>query len=141
MKTCKNVMTNDPVCCVPEETVDKAAQLMKLEDIGSVPVVESFDSYKLVGIVTDRDLAVEVVAADRDPADTRIGEVMKQEVITCKESDDIQKALDAMAKHQVRRIPIVTRDNRVVGIIAQGDVATRLHEPERTGEIVAKISK
>jgi len=138
---CKDVMTSSPVCCVPEETVDLAARLMKAEDVGSIPIVEDPESRKLIGIVTDRDLAVEIVGAGRDPKNTRISEVMRRALFTCQEEDRIEEALDTMAKHQVRRIPVVDQQGCIVGIIAQGDLATRLDEPEKTGEVVASISR
>ena len=141
MKICKDVMTTEPVCCFPNESVEIAAQLMKLEDVGCIPVVDNEENYKLVGILTDRDLAMEIVAAGRDASRVKVEEIMKNEPFACKDSDQLDKAIDGMANHQVRRIPIVDDDNRVVGIIAQGDVATRLHDPETTGQIVEKISQ
>ncbi len=138
---CKDVMTTDPVCCVPEETVNLAARLMKAEDVGSIPIVEDPESRKLIGIVTDRDLAVEVVAEGRDSKNTRIGEVMKRALFTCRDTDRVEEALDSMALHQVRRIPVVDQQGCIIGIIAQGDLATRLDEPEKTGEVVALISR
>jgi len=141
MKSCKEVMTSNPVCCLPDETVNEVAQLMKSKNVGSIPVIENRESRELIGILTDRDLALKVIAADRDPAKTKIREVMKHNPVTCVESDDIQKALDVMAIHQVRRIPVTDENRRIVGIIAQGDVATRLDHPEKTGELVAKISE
>lgn len=141
MTTCKEVMTCDPVCCLPGDTTDKVAQLMKLGDIGAVPVIQDAESRQVVGIITDRDLALQVVAEDRDPANTTVQEIMKKDLLTCREEDDIEKALEVMANFQVRRIPVVTRDHRILGIIAQGDVATRLHEPKKTGQVVEQISK
>jgi CBS domain-containing protein len=140
-RTCKEVMTTDPVCCTSDDTVQKAAQLMKSEDIGAIPVIDNFDNYKLVGIVTDRDLAVRVVAEDRDAGTTMIREVMKEDPYCCKNDDNVQDVIDTMSKHQVRRIPVVDRDRRVIGIIAQADIATRLKDLETTGEVVAEISK
>lgn len=142
MKTCKEVMTSDPVCCLPDETVKEVAQLMKTKNVGSIPVIENRENKKLIGILTDRDLALNVIAVRRDPVKTKIKEVMKlNHPFTCLESDDVQKALDIMASHQVRRIPVIDQNGSIVGIIAQGDVATRLNEAEKTGEMVAKISK
>lgn len=138
---CKDVMTNDPVCCVPEETVVLVARLMKAEDVGSIPIVEDPESRKLIGIVTDRDLAVEVVAEGRDPNNTRIGEVMNRALFTCRDTDRVEQVLDSMALHQVRRIPVVDQQGCIIGIIAQGDLATRLDQPEKTGEVVALISR
>ena len=141
MKTCNEVMTSNPVCCVPNDSVAKAAGLMKSEDIGSIPVIEDEQTKRLVGIVTDRDLALKVVAEGRDPKTTKVEAMMTHNVVTCRADDDLQKALDAMATHQLRRIPVVDNDNKIVGIIAQADVATRANQPEKTAEMVMEISQ
>ena len=141
MKKCYEVMTKDPVCCLPNDSVAKTAALMKSEDIGSIPVIENEQTQKLVGIVTDRDLALKVVAEGRDPKTTKVETVMTHNVVTCRAEDDLQKALDAMAGHQLRRIPIVDNDNKILGIIAQADVATRANQPEKTAEMVMEISQ
>lgn len=141
MKKCNEIMTKDPVCCLPSDSVVKAADLMKIENIGSIPVIENEQSQKLVGIVTDRDLALKIVAVALDAKSTNVETVMTSKVVTCFASDDLQKALDAMAEHQLRRIPVVDDHNRIVGIIAQADVATRADQPEKTGEMVKEISQ
>ena len=141
MKKCYEVMTKDPVCCLPTDSVSKAAQLMKDENIGSIPVIENEQSQMLVGIVTDRDLALTIVSEGRDAASTPVEAVMTRELVTCLDDDDLQKALGAMAENQLRRIPVVDNDHKIVGIIAQADVATRVDEPETTGEIVKEISQ
>jgi CBS domain-containing protein len=141
MKKCNEVMTKNPVCCLPTDSVAKAAELMKSGDIGSIPVIENEQTQKLVGIVTDRDLALTIVAAGRDAKSTKVEAVMTHKVVTCLADDDLQKALDAMAEHQLRRIPVVDNDNKIVGIIAQADVATRVDQPEKTAEMVKEISQ
>jgi CBS domain-containing protein len=141
MKKCYEVMTKDLACCLPGDLVTKAAQLMKTQDVGSVPVIETDQSKKLVGIVTDRDLALAIVAEGRDPKSTKVEDVMTHNVVTCRDEDDVQKALDAMAEYQLRRIPVVDKSDKVVGIIAQADVATRINKPEKTAEIVKEISQ
>ena len=141
MKKCSDVMTQDPVCCLPTDTVSKAAQLMKDEDVGSIPVVEDEETMKLIGIVTDRDLALQVVAPERDASSTQVEDVMTYEVITCRASDDVQKAVDAMAQHQLRRMPVIDSDHRIVGIISQADVATRVEKSEEIAEMVTEISQ
>jgi CBS domain-containing protein len=133
-------MTHDPVFCLASDTVDRAAQLMRQEDVGSLPVIESHQNKKLLGIITDRDIALKVVAEKRD-ANMRAQEVMTRNPVTCHADNDLQVALDAMARHQVRRIPVVDEKNQIVGIIAQGDVATRVREPERTAKLLKEISK
>lgn len=141
MATCSDVMTKNPVSALPTDTVVNVAQLMKERDIGPVPIVEDKVTKKLLGIVTDRDLAMKVVADGRDPNTTLVRDVMTTEVITCREDDDIDSTLAAMSKHQLRRIPVVDDNEQLVGIIAQADVATRMDEPEKTGEVVKEISQ
>ncbi|HET9913991.1 MAG TPA: CBS domain-containing protein [Anaerolineales bacterium] len=141
MKKCNEIMTKNPVCCLPNDSVAKAAELMKSENIGSIPVVENGQTQKLVGIVTDRDLALKIIAEARDAKSTKVETVMTNKVVTCRADDDLQKALDVMAEHQLRRIPVVDHDNRIVGIIAQADVATRAGQPEKTAEMVKEISQ
>jgi CBS-domain-containing membrane protein len=134
-------MTENLVFCTPEDTVSKVAQLMKREDIGPVLIVDNERSKKLVGIVTDRDLALKVVGEGRDPKTTRVEEVMSRKLVTCHADDDIENALKAMAQYQLRRIPVVDANMSLVGIISQADVATRVDEPEKTAEVVREISQ
>jgi len=141
MKTCADVMTKNPICCQPMDTVAKAAMLMKRENVGSLPVIEIQQLSVLTGIVTDRDLVLRVVSEGMDPNRTTVESVMTRPVVTCRPEDDFQKAVDAMSKHQVRRIPIVDENSRILGIIAQADVATRGNEPEKTGVLVKDISE
>jgi CBS domain-containing protein len=141
MKHCNEVMTKNPVCCRPDDMVAKVAQLMQSENIGSIPVIENEQTQKLVGIVTDRDLALKIVAKGHDAKSTKVEAVMTRQIVTCQAGDDLQKALDAMAEHQLRRIPIVDNDNKIVGIIAQADVATRVNQPEKTAAMVKEISQ
>ena len=141
MKKCSDVMTKNPVYALPDDTVEKVAQLMKKEDIGPVPVVDNDRNKTLVGIVTDRDLALEVVAEGRNPQTTKVEEVMTRKLITCNANDNVESALKAMAQYQLRRIPVVENGNKLVGIISQADVATRVDEPEKTAEVVKEISE
>ena len=141
MKKCSDVMTQDPACCLPTDTVSKAAQLMKDENVGSIPVIENEQTMKLIGIVTDRDLALQVVAPERDVRSTHVEDVMTYEVVTCRAGDDVQKAVDSMAQHQLRRMPVIDADHRIVGIISQADVATRVEKSKEVAEMVKEISQ
>jgi len=141
MKKCKEVMTKDPICCLPNSTVSEAAELMQKEHIGSIPVIENQQSRKLVGIVTDRDLALKIVADGLDAKSTKVEVVMTHKVITRRLNNDLQKALDSMAKYQLRRIPIVDKDNKILGIITQADVATRVSHPRKTAAMVKEVSQ
>lgn len=138
---CGDVMTKDPACCVPTDSAARVAKVMKTQDVGSIPVCESRNSRKLVGIITDRDLALHVVAEGRDANSTNVQDVMTREPFTCHPDEDLQSALNAMQRYQVRRIPIVDRSGQLVGIIAQADMATRGAERGKTAEMIEEISK
>lgn len=141
MKKCNEVMTKNPVCCLPNETAVKAAGLMKSNNIGSIPVIENEQTKKLVGIVTDRDLALKIVAEGLDAKTVKVESVMTLKMVTCLAEDDFEKALDAMSENQLRRIPIVDGDNKILGIISQADVAIQSDHPKRTAAMVKEISQ
>jgi CBS domain-containing protein len=126
---------------MPNDLVSKAAELMKTENVGSIPVIENEQTKKLVGIVTDRDLTLKILAEGLDANSTKVEAVMTRKVITCLAEDDVQKALDAMSRHQLRRIPIVNNNNKILGMISQADVAMRYDHPKRTGAMVKGISR
>lgn len=137
-----DIMTKDLVYSLPSDTVSDVAKLMKDEDIGPVLIVDdSHDGKRLVGIVTDRDLALKVVGEGRDPNSTRVEDVMTGSLVTCRADDDVENAVRAMAQNQLRRIPVVDDNGQLVGIISQADVATRLNEPQSTAEVVKEISR
>lgn len=135
---CREVMTENPAVCLRSDSVVTSAILMKAQDVGPIPVVDG--ACKLIGIVTDRDLALKVVAENRDPRLTRVEEVMTQDPVTVSPEDGLDRAIDAMARFHVRRIPVVDHEHRLVGIIAQADIA-RSESPEKTGWVVAGISE
>lgn len=141
MKSCNDVMTKEPTCCLPGDTITRAAEIMKNEDVGSVPVVEDEATRKLVGIITDRDIVLKVIAEERDRSAATVGEVMSTNLVTCRPDDHLQTAMDRMAQYQVRRIPIVDGKDRIVGIISQADVATRVDAPQRTAEVLESVSQ
>ena len=141
MSKCSEVMTAKPVCCEPGDSVSHAADMMRLHDVGSLPVVDSRDSGRLVGIVTDRDLVTKVVARNRPVEGATVRDAMTVSPATCREDDDVERAVSLMAERQVRRMPVVDADGRLTGIIAQADVATRVHRERTTGELVEAISE
>ncbi len=138
---CSEVMTKDPVFCLPVDNVLKASQLLKTHGIGSVPVVESEENKLVVGMLTDRDIVLKVVSEGRDPQTALVKDMMSAQVITCEVNDDMQVALNLMAKHQLRRLPVVDAEDKLVGIIAQADLATRMDQPVQTAETIKEISK
>jgi CBS domain-containing protein len=133
-------MTSNPKCCEPNDTVTRAAQTMRDQNVGPIPVVNNYNEKRLVGIVTDRDLAIHVVAAGRDPNSTRVDEVMTRRPVTCHADDDAHAAMEAMSRHQIRRIPVVDESGRIVGIVAQADLAMQVDE-DQIGGVVEDISR
>ena len=138
----RDVMTKDPACITPAATAREAAQLMQRENVGIVPVIEEKNGdRRLVGVVTDRDIAIRVVAEGRDPG-TRVSEVMsKDRIETCAPDDDVHDAMDAMATEQVRRIPIVDERGTLVGILAQADIVRKARDGGRAESTVEQISQ
>ena len=120
------VMTGNPVCCIPSDTAQTAAIIMRDEDIGIVPIVEAKGSRKLVGVVTDRDLCVAVIAEQQiDPTSLAVERCMTGKLVVCGEDDDLEKVLDLMQENQVRRVPVVNRQNEIEGIVSLSDVVNR----------------
>ncbi|MDM7916507.1 MAG: CBS domain-containing protein [Candidatus Eisenbacteria bacterium] len=138
--TCRDLMTENPVYCTKSDIVVQPARLMRDEQVGPIPVVEDPSSRRLIGIVTDRDLALKVVAEGRDPNSTRVEAVMTRDPITCHPDDDVKEAMSAMEDHQLRRIPIVEDGDRLVGIIAQADIARKKGKGD-TAEVVKSVSE
>jgi CBS domain-containing protein len=136
-KTVSEAMSSNPCSIDATKSVTYAAKMMRDEDVGVAPIVEG---QKLVGVLTDRDVAIRVVAEGRDPQSTTVTEVASKEVVTVDPQQDLDEALRLMAKHQVRRLPVVEEDGRLVGVLAQADVA-REGDDTRTGQVVEEISQ
>jgi len=141
MPKCSDVMTREPVCCEPEISITEIASVMKREDVGSIPVVESLGDKKLIGIVTDRDLVLKVLAGGMAVEGSTVRDAMTANPASCCETDDVSRAVGLMSERQVRRMPIVDDTGRLTGIIAQADVATRVENDKKTGELVEAISE
>jgi len=136
----REIMTPDPVCCTSEDSAQKVANILCEQNIGSVPVVMDKQSRKLLGIITDRDLCCQIVAAGLDPKTTKIGKFISLNPVTCRDGENIDNCERLMQEHQVRRIPIVDAEMRCIGILAQADLALR-EKPEKVSKTVAEISK
>lgn len=134
----QDVMTRDPRCVTPETSAREAAQVMKDEDVGIVPVVEG---ERLVGVVTDRDLALRVVADGRDSSATVRDVMSSGRIATCRPDEDLDRVMETMAKEQVRRIPIVDERGSLVGIVAQADVVLKAKDDRKAEKTVEQISE
>jgi CBS domain-containing protein len=136
-KHVRDAMTSNPRSIESSTTVTEAARLMKAEDVGSLPIV---DGDQLVGMVTDRDAVIRVVAEGKDPQSTTVGEIASRDLVTVDPEQDLDEAMRLMAQHQVRRLPVAEEDGRLVGILAQADVA-REGKDAQTGQVVQEISE
>ena len=138
-RSIRELMTTNPTTVEPSAPVVDAARVMKQQDVGPVPVVENGD--RLAGIVTDRDIVLRVVAEGGDPQSMTVGEIMSRDLATVDPDQPLDEALRLMARHQVRRLPVCEEDGRLVGIVAQADIATELGDDRVTGQVVEEISK
>jgi CBS domain-containing protein len=130
-------MTSNPSSVEANSPIAEAARIMKQEDVGVVPVT---DNGGLLGVVTDRDIAIRVVAEGKDPQSTPVREVASTGLVTVDPEQDLDEALRLMAQHKVRRLPVVEEDGRLVGVLAQADVA-REGDDKQTGQVVQEISE
>ena len=131
----RNAMTEDPRTIGASASVVEAAGLMREAHVGSLPIT---DDEQLVGMITDRDITTRVVAEAADPKVTPVGDVYSRDLISVAPDKDLEEALQLMARHQVRRLPVV-ENGRLVGIVTQADIAHREKE-KKTGELVEAIS-
>ena len=133
----QDVMTSRPRAVSPDTPISEAAQLMETEDVGALPVLEG---EQLAGMVTDRDIVVRAVAKGKDPRGMPVREVSSRDIVSVRADEDLSEALRLMASHQVRRLPVVDDDNRLIGVVSQADVAMEAKE-KHVGEMVEEISK
>jgi CBS domain-containing protein len=136
-KSIRDAMTPNPRTIAKDATVVEAARIMRDEDTGIVPII---DGDQIVGTITDRDIAIRVVAEGKDTQSTKAIDMASKDLVTVDPQQDLDEALRLMARHQVRRLPVVEEDGRLVGIVAQADIA-RHADDAKTGELVEEISK
>jgi CBS domain-containing protein len=136
----RDIMSANPVCITPESGVRDAAKIMQRENVGVVPVVADISSKQLLGVLTDRDIAIRVVAEGRG-ADIRVSEVMSKNVRTHRPDDSVNDVMQTMGSEQVRRIPIVDERGALVGIVAQADIALDAPNDAKVETTIEKISR
>ena len=134
----KEIMTTDVEVIEPESSINEAAKKMRSLDVGSLPVC---DGRRLLGIVTDRDITIRATAEARNPDNTPVRDCMSPEVAYCFEDQDVQDAERLMEEKQIRRLPVLTRDKQLAGIVALGDLATKTGDVEQIGRAVREISE
>jgi CBS domain-containing protein len=137
----EQIMTKDPATVSPDATVREAAQLMKREDVGIIPVIDNLDKRQLVGVITDRDIAIRCVADGKDGT-CRVRDVMSDDQIaTCQPGDDVDDVMGAMTREKVRRIPIVDERGSLVGIVAQADLVRRAPDEGKVEDTIEQVSE
>ena len=137
----QDIMTRNPACVTGDATVREAAQVMLREEVGLIPVIKGNGDNTLVGVVTDRDIAIRCVAEGKDGT-CRVRDVMSSDdLATCTQNDDVESVMGAMATEKVRRIPIVDERGSLVGIVSQADVATKARNESAVEDTLEKISE
>lgn len=136
----RDIMTADPETVTSSDSIQTAARIMRDSDVGIVPVVDDEGSRRLRGVITDRDIAVRCIAEGRD-GNCRVSDLMSGDLVTARPDDDVSKVMDRMKAEQVRRIPVVDDNDRLVGIIAQADLALDGPSDKAVGDVVEKISE
>lgn len=127
---CKDIMTENPTFCLPTDSAQKVASLMQEHVCGLIPVVGSESNRKPVGVVTDRDLCLNIVAAGRDPKRVRVEECMTKTAVCCWPEQDVEKCLQLLKENQIRRLPVCDSEGKLIGIIALADIMRKANIPQ-----------
>ena len=137
----QDIMTKDPSCVTPDATVREAAQVMSRENVGIIPVVDERSAKRLVGVVTDRDIAIRCVAEGKDGTCSVRDVMSADKLATCAEGDDVDSLMETMRSEKVRRIPIVDERGSLVGIVSQADVVRKARDGQNAERTVERISE
>ena len=137
----QEIMTTAVECCTPNDTAQRAAEIMREADTGVVPVLAGENEPKVIGIVTDRDLCMAVIASARDARQVRVQECMTGKIVTVRPQDEVDRAADLMAEKQVRRLPVVNEGGAILGIVSLADLAQSPQQAAAVGEAVSDISE
>lgn len=134
-----DIMTSSPTCCLPEASLRDAARMMVEHDCGEIPVVDSLETRKILGVVTDRDIVIRIVAKGRNPLELAVRDCMTQPAVTIASNCLLQDCLRLMEQHQIRRLPVVDSAGQCIGIISQADIARRMDQ--EAAEVVREVSQ
>lgn len=137
----RDIMTRDPRCVTTNQKLSDVARLMRDEDCGAVPVIAGESDRKIIGMVTDRDIVIRVVAEGKNPTDTAVETAMTKQVYSVKEDDPVDQVFRVMSDNQVRRVPVVDDRGMIVGIVAQADIATDTEDMRKVARTVEEISE
>ena len=137
-RTVRDVMTPNPASVSEKDSIKRVAEIMKREDAGVVPVV---DGKKVIGMITDRDIVVRLIAEGKDCSTAKVNDVMSKQVRSVKEDTPITEVLQLMSREQIRRVPVTNNNNDLVGIVSIGDIASDEKETVKVGRAVEDISE
>jgi CBS domain-containing protein len=134
----RDVMTRRVEGVAPGMTLQEAAQRMRSMDIGVLPVCQND---QLIGMITDRDIAVRSVADGQDPTAAHVSDAMSQDLVFCYEDEDVERAARLMEQRQIRRLPVLDRNRRLAGIVSLGDLATRQRDDQLSAAVLEQVSQ
>ncbi len=140
-KNARDIMTKNPTFCTPDSDLKSVAGLMCQHDCGEIPVVDSEESRKPIGVVTDRDIACRTVGQGRDPFELKAQDCMSSPAVTVSEDSSIDEICQVMEDHRIRRVPVIDETGRLCGIVAQADIAVKSGSPHRVHEVVRHVSQ
>lgn len=140
MATLTDVMTRHPICCTPQESVVDAARIMRDEDCGIVPIVEDKSTMRLVGLITDRDIAIRCVADGRNPQECTVRECGTERVFSLPAEASLKDCRQLMQSRQVRRVPIVDESGTLIGIVSLADLVQEVDD-DKLGQTLDEISE
>jgi CBS domain-containing protein len=137
----REIMTPNPVCCTPDSTVQEIARMMKDNDCGCIPVVDSMSGMKPVGTITDRDITIRTVADNHDPINTKASDIMTTNIATVRPEMTLEECFDVMEDREIRRVLVVDNQGKCNGIVAQADIVQSGANPIRTNKVIREISE
>ena len=132
------ILTPNPQCISPDTTLTAAAQKMKSLDVGMLPICEND---RLVGTITDRDITIRSVASGADPNTAMVRDAMTRDIVYCFDDEDVEDAAELMEQKQIRRLPVLSRNKRLIGIVSLGDLAVRTQREKLAGEVLERVSE
>lgn len=136
----KEIMTENPACCLTTTSLRETATMMQDHDCGCIPVVEDMDSKKPIGMITDRDITIRTVAHGKNPLEMTAGEVMTPQVVTVAPDASVEECCNIMENNQIRRVAVIDNNGSCCGMVAQADIALDASH-NKTAEVVQEVSK
>jgi CBS domain-containing protein len=137
----KKIMTKNPACCTPDSTLQEVAHMMEMYDCGCIPVVESHQSKRPIGTITDRDITIRTISEGKNPIEMKASDIMTKDIVTVTPDTSVDECLNVMENRQIRRILVVDRSNKCVGIVAQADLAEHVTNNSETMNFIREVSE